>query len=186
VCSSDLTEIESLRGAIDGLRASAVESQRLANAAVEIAKVQEPLVKSVKNDLGTVLEASKMVLERNPWIDRGALHSMNHFNELKAAYPLHKFQWGIAYNHVGPEPVTVCGWNRGIRIIGRATAHGDNGSQLHPGTYMFTCGTDDPESRTGFCHRYVNLALGPCCGSHGVSNPHGMGGNQVHIWTCYL
>jgi hypothetical protein len=184
------TEIQSLRGAIDSLgtrlSASAIESQRLANTAVEIAKAQEPLVKSVKNDLGTVVEASKIVLERNPWIDRGELQSMKHFYELKAAYPFTKFQWGIAYLHLGPQPVTVCCWNKGIRMIGTFSAHGDDGAQLHPGTYILTCETVDPESKTGFCHRYTNHLLAPCCGSHGVSNSYGMGGNQVHIWTRYL
>jgi hypothetical protein len=183
-------DIQSLRGAIDGLgarlSASAAESQRLAGTAVQIAQSQEPLVKSVKDDLGTVLAVSKVVLERNPWVDLGELQSMKHFNELRAAYPFTKFQWGIDYLHTGPQPVTVCEWNRGIRIFGTLAAHGDNGGQLHLGTYLFTCETADPESQTGFYHRYVNHLLAPCCGAHGVSPSYGGGGNQVHIWTRYL
>lgn len=54
------------------------------------------------------------VREGNPWEDRGEIGDMANCTMLLAKFPLTKYQWGIAYNTYGPEPVTVCKWNLGI------------------------------------------------------------------------
>jgi hypothetical protein len=116
---------------------------------------------------------------RNPWIDRGELGDMDHFKGLLEAYPIDKFQWGMAYNTKGPEPVSVSTWNRGIRIMSQTfVPHGDHATYFTFGTVMFTCETDDAESKAGFRQRYVNHVL----------NVESVGGLVPgwHIWTRYL
>jgi hypothetical protein len=116
---------------------------------------------------------------RNPWIDRGELGNMANFKRLCKEFPLHQFQWGMAYNTYGPEPVSVSHWNRGARIMVQTfVPHGDNPADFTLGTALFTCGTDDPADKEQFRHHYANHTL-----ARESSN---INGHRIHIWTRYL
>jgi hypothetical protein len=165
--------LDSIHGELKEMRTSLAASRDFAARAVtrlidfEESQIQE--LRSVKNDLVPVLAASRQIVSRNPWVNRGALGDLANFHRLRGAYPLDQFEWGIAHNTFGPEPIAVCNWNRGYRLLIKTfVPHGDNASGFHLGTAVFTCGTDDAESRGGFYHRYLNRSFAPCCGSNGL------------------
>jgi hypothetical protein len=123
------------------------------------------------------VRASTQLLDRNEWVDRGSLGDFANFKRLLSSYPLTKYEWGMIYNTYGPEPVIVSNWNLGARLIIRTfVPHGDNAATFHMGTAMFTYGTNDAESKTCFCHRYVNHVFAPCCGCQGDKSGY-------HIYT---
>jgi hypothetical protein len=165
--------LDSIHRELKEMRSSLAASRDIADRAVTrliaFEESQIEALRSVKDDLVPVPAASRQIVSRNPWVDRGALGNLANFNRLLGAYPLDQFEWGIAYNTVGPEPIAVCKWNRGYRLLIKTfVPHGDNASGFHIGTAVFTCGTDDAESRDGFYHRYLNSSFAPCCGSHGL------------------
>jgi hypothetical protein len=123
----------------------------------ESGRIVEPLVAMLTPQVEFVRKIHARVDEGNPWEDQGEIGDMENFKSLFDEFPLNRFQWGIAYTTLGPEPVIVCGWNRVIRIVPqRLTPDGDHGDERHAGTLMLTCGTDDSESKGGFYHRYVD------------------------------
>jgi hypothetical protein len=130
-----------------------------------ISDVQQQL-RSMKSDLSTIVDASRVMIERNPWIHRGEFTDMNSFYKFRDDYPFARYEWGIHAATHEPEPVIIGCWNSGVRIVVKAFGpHGDHGGSFHIGTAMLTCGTDDSESKTAFYHRYVDMNFRPCCPS---------------------
>jgi hypothetical protein len=94
------------------------------------------------------------------------------YDELSKRYPHSDWDWAGTYNCLNPSPLIISDWNHGIRVMFRDLyPHGDDGSALHLGTALWTRGTQDPESKAEWHHRYVSPgadgSLRECCGSNG-------------------
>lgn len=84
------------------------------------------------------------------WTNVGTLAD---YDTLIVDYPTNNYEWAVTYNAT-INPVTINGWNRGLRISGKHLyPQGDNATGLSWGTTVFTRGIL-PENNGSWYQRY--------------------------------